>query len=386
MPKNLYEVLGVNKTDSCSDIKKAYFKLARIHHPDKGGNPELFKEIHRASEVLTDEQKRKTYDEYGVIPDENGGQGPMGQGMPGGFPFPFEVNINDFFGGMFNGPKGQQQQVRKGKKPAPIIKAIGITLEQFYLGHSFNIHINRQYFCGTCDHSGAKTKETCGDCNGRGVVSQVRQMGPMVMHTNGPCARCEGRGEKILEKCQVCNGSGYLSQVRPLDVKITPGTRAGETFIFNEVCSDHVQFERPGDAHIIINEDPNDPAFKVFKRVGDKFQHLETRVNLSLSESLIGCTIRIDGHPGYEDGLFIKIPTASFQNDKYCLSGLGMPIIGDIGKYGDLFINIDVTVKPMERNLFTTKGRELLSPLFEDKVRNSECDPNSVISTMYLVK
>jgi molecular chaperone DnaJ len=211
-------------------------------------------------------------------------------------------------------------------------------------------------------------------------------MGPMVMHTNGPCAKCEGKGEKILEKCSKCSGSGFLSEVRPLDVKITPGTRAGETFIFNEVCSDHPQFERPGDAHIIINEDPNDPAFKSFKRMGDKFQHLETRVNLSLSESLIGCTIRIDGHPGYEDGLFVKIPAASFQNDKYCLSGLGMPIIGDIGKYGDLFVHIDVTVKPMERNLFTTKGRELLSPLFEDKVRNSECDPGSVMTNMYLVR
>ena len=134
--KSLYEVLGVNKTDSCNDIKKAYFKLARTHHPDKGGNPELFKEIVRASEVLTDERKRRMYDDMGVIDGENGG---MPEGNPfqggGGFPFPFEVNLNDLFGGMFgNSPVGPNKgPIRKGKKPAPAVQTINITLEQFYL-------------------------------------------------------------------------------------------------------------------------------------------------------------------------------------------------------------------------------------------------------------
>jgi DnaJ-class molecular chaperone len=133
-------------------------------------------------------------------------------------------------------------------------------------------------------------------------------------------------------------------------------------------------------------EDPNDPAFKFFKRVGDGLQHLETTVSLSLSESLIGCTVRIDGHPGYDEGLFIKIPAGSFNGDKYCLTGFGMPIPGNIGKYGDLFIKIDVSVKPAERSLFASKGREVLLPLFEDRIRRYECSEDSIQKDLYLHK
>jgi DnaJ family protein A protein 2 len=387
--KSLYDVLGVKKSDSCNEIKKSYLKLARTHHPDKGGDPEHFKEILRASEILTDEKKRRMYDEFGVIDGENNSSS---ENMPfqsgNGFPFPFEINLNDLFGGMFgNPPVGPNKgPIRKGKKPAPAIQTINITLEQFYLGHNFDININRSSFCGICDHTGAKSKETCKTCNGRGAISQIVQMGPMAMHTTGPCTDCQGKGERIIQKCDKCSGSGFLQEKRNLSVKITPGTRSGETYIFPEVCSDHPAFERPGDAHIIINEDPNDPAFKTFKRSGDKLQHLETTVTLSLSESLIGCTVKIEGHPGYDEGLFIKIPPGSFQNDKYCLNDLGMPIPGNIGKYGNLFVNINVNIKPMERTLFTSQGSNLLESLFKDKVRITECSEESIQNDLYLYK
>ena len=384
--KSLYEVLGVNKSDTCNEIKKTYFKLARTHHPDKGGDQEKFKEIVRASEILTDERKRRMYDEIGIIEGENGNT-PGGMQGQGGFPFPFEINLNDLFGGMFgNPPVGPNKGPRKGKKPATTIQTINITLEQFYLGHNVDININRQSFCPNCDHSGAKTKETCKPCSGRGSISQVIQMGRMAMQTTGPCLECQGKGERILSSCDKCSGTGFLQEKRTLSVKITPGTRPQETYTFSEVCSDHPAFERPGDAHIVIAEDPNDPAFKYFKRSGDKLQHLETNVSLSLSEGLIGCTVQINGHPGYDDGLFIKIPAGSFQNDRYCLSGFGMPIPGNIGKCGDLYVIIDVIIKPTERKLFATQGRELLAPLFEDKIRTIECTEGSIQSDLYLHK
>lgn len=392
--KSLYDVLGVAKADSCKDIKKTYLRLARDHHPDKGGDPEQFKEILRASEILTDERKRKMYDEFGVIDGENGGAPEGFSGMPfpggggGGFPFPFEINLNDLFGGMFgNPPVGQQRgPIRKGKKPAPTVQTIAITLEQFYLGHNFDININRSSFCPSCEHTGAKLKETCKTCHGRGAVTQIVQMGPMAMHTTGPCLECQGKGEKIHEKCEKCSGTGFLQEKRTLSIKINPGTRTGETYMFPEVCSDHPAFERPGDAHIIITEDSNDTAFKYFKRIGDSLQHLETTVSISLSESLLGCVVQIDGHPGYDEGLFLKIPAGSFQGDRYCLSGFGMPLLGNIGKYGDLFVNIHVDIKPMERSIFISKGREVLVPLFEDKVRTCEAPEESVQKDLYLHK
>jgi DnaJ-class molecular chaperone len=387
--KSLYDVLGVKKTDSCNDIKKAYFKLARTHHPDKGGNPEIFKEIVRASEVLTDERKRRAYDELGVI-DGDASSAQQGNPFQGGngFSFPFEVNLNDLFGGMFGNPSvgPNKGPIRKNKKPAPAIQTINITLEQFYLGHNFDININRASFCQACDHTGAKSKETCKGCNGKGAVTQVVQMGPMAMHTTGPCLDCQGKGEKIIVACDKCSGSGFIQEKRTLSVKITPGTRANETYIFPEVCSDHPAFERPGDAHINVSEDPNDPAFKYFKRSGDKQQNLETTITLSLSESLIGCVVKIDGHPGQDDGLFVQIPPGSFQGDVYCLPGFGMPILGNIGKYGDLLMTINVSVKPAERTLFTTKGKDALKELFEDKVRKYDCAAEVVQTDLYLHK
>jgi DnaJ family protein A protein 2 len=389
--KSLYDVLGVKKTDACNDIKRAYLKLARIHHPDKGGDPEVFKEIGRASEVLTDEKRRRLYDETGITDEQtadqihsNGGAG----GFPPGFAFPFDMNLNDLFGGMFgNSPMGPNRgPVRKGRKDAPAVQQIPVTLEQFYLGHNFDININRQSFCKTCDHSGAKVKEICKKCNGQGAVTQIVQMGPMTMHTTGPCLDCHGKGERILEVCGKCLGTGMTSEKRTLAIKIIPGTKAQETFIFPEVCSDHPNFERPGDAHIIIVEDPKDETFKVFRRLSHAPQHMETTVTLSLAESLIGCVVQLDGHPGYDEGLFVRIPAGSFQGDRYCLANYGMPIPGNIGKYGDLFLQIQVSILSEERVLLATKGRESLMGLFEANLRKTVCEEQSIQTDLVLEK
>jgi DnaJ-class molecular chaperone len=165
-----------------------------------------------------------------------------------------------------------------------------------------------------------------------------------------------------------------------------PGTKPEEVFMFSEVCSDQPEYERPGDAHIIIKEDTNDPAFTVFKRVGDLLQHLETKQCISLADSLMGCTILFESHPSYEDGLFVTLPAGSFHGDVYCLSNFGMPLPGHIGKHGDLYIRVEVDVKPMERKMFMTQGREVLAPLFEDKVRKVECGENTVQTEVYLHK
>jgi len=363
---SLYDLLGVSKTESCSVIKKAYLKLARIHHPDKGGDPEMFKKITHASDILTDEKKRRLYDETGSTEEQM-------QGMPQGFPgsFPFEFNINDLFGGMFgNPPMGPQRgPLRKGKKPPPAIQTIPITLEQFYLGHTFEININRQTFCQYCEHTGAKYKEMCRKCNGQGSITQMIQMGPMTMHTVGPCLDCQGKGERVLEVCSPCTGTGYIADKRNLSVHIRPGMRPEEAFLFSEVCSDRPDFEKPGDAHIMLQEDPKDASYQSFKRVGEKGQHLETKITISLAESLVGCTVQIDGHPGYDEGLFVRLPAGSFHQDRYRLQGHGMPLLESVGAFGDLFLVIHVSISAEDRLRYGTLGYELLQPLFQEKVR-----------------
>ena len=378
--KSLYATLGVQSSDSCTDIKKAYFKLARTHHPDKGGDPEKFKEITQAYEILSDERKRHLYDSYGTTDDEIVNDN--FHVPPGAFSFPFEVNLSDLFGNMFSGPS--KEGMKKGRKPAPAVQSIPITLEQFYMGHKFDININRKSFCTQCDHTGATSKELCKMCHGAGSISQMIQMGPVSMQTVGPCTECQGKGQRIIELCSKCTGSGYVTVKRTLTVNIAPGTRSDEVFMFSEVCSDLPDYERPGDAHIIIKEDTNDPAFKVFKRVGDGLQHLETTQYITLAESLMGCTLMIESHPSYEDGLFVKLPAGSFQDDVYCLTGFGMPIPGQIGSHGDLYIRIKVNITPMERKVFTTSGREVLAPLFEEKVRKVECAEDAIQTDVYL--
>lgn len=378
--KSLYDVLGISKQSSQTDIRKAYLKLARVHHPDKGGDPEKFKEITHASDILTDEKRRRLYDDTGLT-DENAMNMPGFHGFPPGFPpgfpqgpgpNPFEFNMNDLFGNMFN---GQRNTVRKGRKPPPIQQNIGITLEQFYLGHQFEIHINRQSFCRECNHTGAKTKEICKKCGGQGSISQVTQMGPFAMHTKGPCLDCQGKGERVIEACKPCNGSGFTNEQKNLSVKVAPGTPFNDIISFPEVCSDNVDFEQAGDVNITLQADVNDIACKTFKRLNP--QDLETTVVLSLSESLMGCVLQIDHHPGYDQGLFIHLPP-SFHGDMYCLKGFGMPIMGSIGKYGELYIRVEVVVQPVERKLYLSKGREQLIGQFQDKIRPMKCEVDEV--------
>jgi DnaJ-class molecular chaperone len=386
---SLYDLLGVSKTATSTEIKKAYLRLARTHHPDKGGDPEKFKEIARANEILTDEVRRRRYDELGVTDDQPvGGPGPGAGGPPGGFPFPFEMNVNlqDLFGNMFQGMgmggpmggAGGPNGVRKGKKPTPTIQTVSIRLEQYYLGHQFDLNIHRQAFCSACDHTGARTKETCRRCHGSGSLTQVVQMGPMAMHTTGPCSECQGRGQKMIDVCLSCAGTGFLQQVRKLTVHIPPGTKPNHVVIFPEVCSDHVAFEKPGDVHIQLQEDQEDISFQVFRRTGDQFQHLETTVTLSLSQALLGTVITLEGHPGYDEGLHIAIPAGTFPKDVYVVEDLGMPCVGEKNKYGELRVQVEVSVSDEERAHMSVAGADALRGILGDLVPPVTCPLESI--------
>jgi DnaJ-class molecular chaperone len=366
MSDDLYGVLGVTKGTDAGDIRKAFLKLAKTHHPDKGGDEAEFKKIQRAFEVLSDDSKRQMYDMTGQVPGE-GGNGGGGGGPPG---FAFDIgSLFGMFGPHMGGPQmGGQPRKRPGKPPSKV-ERIAITLAQFYSGHSFHICLDRTRFCGSCNGDGSKKKEPCGACHGSGIHSQVINMNGMTMHSRGPCGNCGGKGSRTVEPCGTCSGSGRLSEKKTLDAKVAPGTQAGEVLIFPEACSEVPEFEKAGDLHIIVDQ----MSTSAWQRAGPKGQHLEVGVTLTLAESLVGCIMRLEGHPAYDEGLFVQIPPASFAGDTYCISGIGMPIRGEAGMYGDLYVKIQVSVKLTERRILASEaGQAGVTGLFAPLCRTPD--------------
>ena len=358
MSQDLYKLLGVERNASGSDIKKAYQKGALKHHPDKGGDEETFKKVQQAYEVLSDDGKRRQYDITGQIPGDQvqGGGGPFG-----GMPFPFD--ISNLFG-MF-GPGGKPPRHR-GVKAPPKREVLKLSLSQLYFGHSFQIHLDRTKTCLGCQGSGAKRKEPCGSCGGSGIHLQTMNLGGMVMQSQGPCGHCAGEGSRCVETCDVCNGNKKVQEKKMIDVKIPAGTKEGETFEFQEVCSEVPEYEKAGDLHLTIESSTTSG----WKRSGPAGQHLETEVVLSLAEALMGTKVRLSGHPAYDEGLYVEIPATSFTEDVYCITGLGMPLKNSANSYGDLYLRIKMTVKISERKDVGSKIQEalkdVLGPLCRD--------------------
>ena len=368
MSQDLYKLLGVERSASTSDIKRAYQKGALKYHPDKNnGEDEMFKKIQQAYEVLSDDGKKRHYDMTGQIPGDQpqGGMGPFGGGMP----FPFDIgNLFGMFG------QGGKPNRPRGAKAPPKKESLKLTLAQLYFGHSFQIHLDRSKSCGSCQGSGAKRKEPCGTCGGSGIHMQTVNLGGMVMQSQGPCPPCNGEGSRTVETCGTCAGSKKVQEKRILEVRIPAGTQEGETFQFQEVCSEVPEFEKAGDLHLTIES----ASANGWKRVGASGQHLETEVTLNLAEALMGTKVKLTGHPAYEEGLYVDIPASSFTDDIYCITGLGMPLKNSTNSYGDLYLKIKMTVKISERKELGAKIQETLKkvlvPLCRDQTVPEEAE------------
>jgi DnaJ family protein A protein 2 len=343
---DLYRLLEVGRDATSDDIRKAYLKLSRVHHPDKGGDPEKFKEIQQAYEVLSDSSKKEFYDMTGRVPgaggEEGGGGGP-GPGPGGGFVFPFD--IGNLFG-MF-GPGGRPGGGRRGGKAPSKVEPLRLTLQQLYDGYNFRVVVDRTKFCETCRGSGAARSDPCQPCRGTGKTVQMVQMGGMIMQSHGPCMDCMGEGKKTAETCGACAGQKKVQEKRTLDVRIGAGAAVGERFVFQEACSETEGFDKAADLELVIQEPEG--GYGRWKRRGEKGQHLETEVEINLCEALVGCTVMLDGHPGFEEGLYVEVPPGAFTGDVFCLSSQGMPLKGEVNKYGDVYVRVKVVVKANER-------------------------------------
>jgi len=385
MSRNLYSVLGVSKNADTSEIRTAYKQLAKEHHPDKGGDPEKFKELSEAHEVLSDDGRRRLYDQTGSISEQPQQGNPFqgGFGMPGmpGMPDVF----SHMFGGMFpggvggmgpGGPMGSggQQRKREGKSPSKN-QEIPLRLIDYYQGRSLSIKLGRQCFCKGCKGSGGTSSRSCDQCGGRGQVNQVVQMGPIQMVSQTTCPPCGGKGQHVLGKCTTCGGRGMTHEEKTMEVKVEPGMMSGNTLVFPGMCSDHPSFTEAGDVTVILRESDEDNADTAkWSREGSR---LKITVTVGLSEALLGTIKMVKGHPGYPNGLPLEIPVGVQNLWSGTFQGLGMPIRGT-PRFGDAVIT--VLVSPTEAELQALKANVVMMRTFMPAVQATGIDPNTTVS------
>lgn len=325
-----YEVLGVSKNASQEDLKKAYRKAAIKNHPDKGGDPEKFKELAQAYEVLSDPEKREIYDQYGEDALKEG----MGGG--GGGHDPFDI-FSSFFGGSgFGGGSSRGRRQRRGEDVVHPLKA---SLEDLYLGTTKKLSLSRNVICIKCNGKGSKSgaSMTCPGCQGTGMKVTIRQLGPsMIQQMQQACNECKGTGETINEKdrCPQCKGDKVVPEKKVLEVVVEKGMQNGQKITFPGEA-DEAPDTVTGDIVFILQQKEHPK----FKRKGDD---LFVEHTLSLTEALCGFQFVLTHLDGRQ--LLIKSnPGEVVKPDSFkAINDEGMPMYQRPFMKGKLYIHFTV--------------------------------------------
>ncbi len=309
-----YETLGVDRTATAEELKRAYRKLARQYHPDANpGNPdaaEHFKELNRAYEVLSDPQKRSNYDTYG---DERAGA--AGFSDFGGISDLFST----FFGGGGGGPR------RGPGRGNDILAEVELTLHEAAQGVEREVEITSLAECEECHGSGAAQgtfPSRCSDCGGTGEARQVRRTVFGNVMTATTCPRCGGRGEEITSPCRNCNGRGRVQVGEMLSVQIPPGVDDGAQLRVTGRGEAGVRGGRSGDLYVQIAVLPHE----TFRRAGDD---LACEVLVPMTVAALGGSIEM---PTLEDPEVIDIEPGTQSGEVVRLRGRGMPRLGGRGR------------------------------------------------------
>lgn len=351
---DLYGRLGVSKTASTDEIKKAYRNLAKEKHPDRGGSAEEFKSIQEAHEVLTDDKRRRMYDVSGTTQE---GGNPMDGMAAGGIPFSFmggmgpfgmpgvQFDVGEMFGNLFNGGVGGPRKQRGGRGPNKF-HDIGLKLSDFYVGREIKLKFNQARRCTACNASGAEVTEPCGLCGGAGIRVVQRMIAPgMMAQSRGPCEACNGEGCRVLRTCRGCQGRKFIEKEKNLDIKIKPGMREGETLTFAGECSDSPEYDIPGDAVLTLRR--ADMGIGETDEYIWKEDNLLIRKTVSFQQSILGFSFVLTDHPNgkspsvvWEDGPLVHGAVVQ-------VIGLGMP--KKHGGYGNLLLQVMVEPPPVRK-------------------------------------
>ncbi|HEV2577393.1 MAG TPA: J domain-containing protein [Acidobacteriaceae bacterium] len=393
--KDYYGVLGVKKAATQDEIRKAFRKLARKYHPDV--NPgdkkaeEKFKEISEANDVLSDEKKRKVYDQLGFYSDNidpaaaeayaragggagaaggfGGGRGAADQGVPfdfSGFDFSgftpegrrtqqtestgFGSSFRDIFGSMFSGGGGGRQP--RGPQPGTDLEyQVEIDFWTAIRGGITRLEIQRQSPCPTCKGTGAVGKPMeCPECHGTG---QVQQTGGR-MKFNIQCPRCGGSG-KVQNNCPTCDGAGVITRHEPLEFRIKPGTRDGQRIRLPGKGNAGTEGAAAGDLFLIIRVGHH----KLFRRVADD---IHITVPVTAMEAALGARIEvptIDGDGHHAGRAQLKIPPGTQTGQKLRMREKGVPSATREGQRGDEIVEIKIVVPKIQDE----RSKEILREL-----------------------
>lgn len=319
--KDYYEILGVQKSASKDEVKKAFRKLAAKYHPDKkGGDEEKFKEISEAYATLSDDKKRAAYDTYGHSYN-NGGAGQGGQwgGFQGGFNAQgMEFDLNDIFDnfgdifGMRGGAGGKR--VTRGHD---ISVDIELSFKESIFGTQRSLRLTKNNTCNTCKGSGAKVGSemtTCGTCNGNGKVRETRQSILGQFATVRECSACSGTGKIPKEKCTDCHGEGVRRTEDTIELRVPAGIENGE-MIRMTGRGESVKGGTPGDLYIKVHVQKHAHIFR-------NELNLESILKIKLSDALLGATYGIETLDGVID---IKIPEGVKHGEVLRIKGKGVP-------------------------------------------------------------
>ena len=345
--KDYYEVLGVDKSASADEIKKAYRKLAIKYHPDK--NPgdkeaeEKFKEAAEAYSVLSDADKKARYDQFGHAgvegagPDFSGGFGNLNDILNDLFGGAFGGGFGGFggFGGGFGGGQGQRQQrVYRGRDIRVRVK---LTLEEIAKGVEKEISIEKSVPCPECGGKGAKNSsdiKTCSACNGTGQVQRVTNsiFGQTVTYST--CQQCGGEGKVVTNPCRNCNGSGLVRKRETIKVKIPAGVEAGMQLTIQGEGHAAKNNGINGDLLVVIEEQehPN------LRREGNNLYY--TKI-ISLPDAILGGEAEI---PCLDGPYKVKIDAGTQSGTVVRLRGKGMPTVNGYGGTGDLYVKFAVWI------------------------------------------
>ena len=330
--RDYYEVLGLSREVSETEIKKAYRRLAREHHPDANpddpGAEERFKELTEAYEVLSNPESRNAYDTYGhQIP--RAGAGGAGGDPFGGVQDIFEAFFGDRFGGSFFGGTG----TRTPRRGDDVEVEVEVALREAAFGTEREVKVQTVKECSVCEGIGGAETRQCGTCGGVGSVRMVREslLGQMV--STQACPACRGRGSIVVVECENCRGSGRVSEVTTREVQVPPGIEDGMRIRHSGAGHAGEKGAPPGDLYVRVRVE-DDPDLI---RDGDDLIH---RMRINFVEAALGTEAEV---PTLEGTTGVRIETGTQPGTTLTLRGEGMPRLRRRGR-GDLKVVVDVMV------------------------------------------